>query len=129
MTRFNINLAADLDTGEGELTALNRDKVLDLLNNPLLAMDVLQDWVGELRYYYAIATAGFRGEGHRVCLNAGHVAQPTLDHILSIYEDTGVSIEDLALVEEFDLRGGWNMTPVLEAHVRSLAPKNHLSLV
>ncbi len=67
---IRLTLTANTDTGEGYITDSNIEKLSDLQENPLLAMDVLNDWIGILRYNYALASAGFRGEMTRISIDA-----------------------------------------------------------
>lgn len=121
---IRLTLTANTDTGEGYITDSNIEKLSDLQENPLLAMDVLNDWIGILRYNYALASAGFRGEMTRISIDAGHRGNPCLDDILAIYSDHDFPLTDPSLAWEYDWRGGFDGSTeqLLEAHNKRVRP-------
>ena len=115
---IRLTITANTDTGEGYVTATNMDKLSDLIENPLLAMDVLNDWMITLGHHYALASAGFAGEMDRVAVDAGHRGQPSLGDILAIYKAHDFPLRDPSLAWEYDFHGRFDgaTEELLEAH-------------
>lgn len=58
---LRIALTADLNAGEGRIPPMQRAIIGDLIEaNPLLAADILQDWIGALESYYENAREGMK---------------------------------------------------------------------
>jgi hypothetical protein len=54
--RFTVSLSSSLENGEGQITNANKEKIKRLtFENPLLAADILKDWVFELSELYDVA--------------------------------------------------------------------------
>jgi len=122
---IRLTITANTDTGEGYVTATNMDKLSVLMENPLLAMDVLKDWMATLGYYYTLASAGFAGQMDRVAMDAGHRGQPSLEDILAIYKAHDFPLLDPSLAWEYDLHGGFDgaTEELLDAHNDRVSPK------
>jgi hypothetical protein len=121
MTRtdtIRLTITANTDTGEGYVTATNMDKLSVLMENPLVAMDVLKDWMATLGHHYALASAGFAGEMDRVRIDSGHRGPPALDDILAIYKYHDFPLCDPSLAWEYDWHGRFDgaAEKLLEAH-------------
>jgi hypothetical protein len=55
---MTIGFRADLDSGEGDISSKNREKLEELLRTrPLLAWDVIGDWIDELEALREMAAA------------------------------------------------------------------------
>ena len=121
---IRLTLTANTDSGEGYITHANMDKLGDLIESPLLAMDVLKDWMTTLGHYYALASAGFAGEMDRVSIDAGHRGQPSIDDILAIYKAHDFPLRDPSLAWEYDWHGGFDgaTEELLEAHNERVSP-------
>jgi hypothetical protein len=112
---MTIGLKADLEAGEGEISDLNRDKLNSLLENPLLALDVIGDWLKELAFYHKRAEWAFCGEMWRVGQDAGHHGPPTIDDLRKMYDDKQEPYNETILADDFcsfaedgfDLQEAW----------------------
>lgn len=59
--RMYVKLSGNLDTGEGDITMASAKKLQELMKaNPLMAADLLKDWLGVLDSLYAQALAEMR---------------------------------------------------------------------